>query len=335
MAQAPPLISVVIPMLNEQSYIEKCLRAILANDLDPSAYEVIVVDSGSIDGCFAIAEQVGKSFSSFRLLSNTRRVIPFAMNLGIKHASGKYILRLDAHSECSHEYLRNCIEELRATGAWNVGGTWSVRPGGNTYLAQAIALLVQHPFGVGNASYRLGGAGYVDTVPFGAFPREVFDRIGLYREDLPVHEDYELNARIRRAGGRIYLSPKIHAVYHHPAALSDALRKAWRYGYWDAISWKLYPYCFAWRHALPLFMVLAAILLGMAAIWTSMALKTLAVLGAAYVILALFAAAQLARAHGWRFFPALPALFAMRHAVFGIGSLAGLMMPGKKRSCSQ
>lgn len=329
-ASTPILASVIIPMLNEERHIGQCLKAVADNDLDASRYEVIVVDGGSTDRCVEIATEAGKRLPNFRIVANPQRVIPVAMNIGIQQARGSYIIRLDAHSECAPDYLTQCIEELDNMRAWNVGGTWQVRAGADSYISRTLALLVQHPFGVGNAKYRLGESGFVDTVPYGAFPKEVFDRVGLYREDLPVHEDYELNARIRKHGGQIYLSSRLSSVYHHPASLGAALRKAWRYGFWDAVSWKKYPYCFAWRHALPFFFVLATLIFAALSPWFPIARNAALALLLGYAVVAIAASFHVARRNGWRYLPMLPVLFMLRHVVFGVASLLGMLVPAKR-----
>lgn len=115
--------------------------------------EVLVVDGGSVDRSREIVQDRIKQHPSIRLLENPRRVKGVAMNIGIQNARGKYILRMDAHSEYPRDYVQNCLEELERTGADNVGGRWRVVPAKPTFLARALALTVQHPFGVGDAKY--------------------------------------------------------------------------------------------------------------------------------------------------------------------------------------
>lgn len=324
-----PLVTVVIPMLNEARYIGACVDSVRASDLPPEQVEVLVVDGGSSDGSREIVQSRASSQAGLRLLENPRRSPAAAMNVGIKAARGKYIVRLDAHSECSPSYLRHCIDELERTGAANVGGAIAVRaaPG---YLPQALALTIQHPFGVGNSRFRLGGSGFVDTVPFGAFRREVFERFGLFREDLHTHEDFEFNARLRAAGEKVYLSPLLTNEYHHVNTVREYLAKAWRYGDWSAESWRVAPHSFALRHAVPALFVLALVG-GTIAATRGHLLYLLAVLGL-YLAAATMAALQLAwRGGGWRYVPALPLLFLARHVVYGLGTLVGLVRPPGRR----
>lgn len=312
-------------MLNEESYIGGCLDSILAGTLAMDQCEVLVVDGGSVDRSRKIVRAKMEQHPSIRLLENLRRVQGAAMNIGIQNARGKYILRMDAHSEYPRDYAQNCLEELERTGADNVGGTWKVMPASPTLLAKALALTVQHWFGVGNAKYRMGGGGYVDTVPFGVFRRELFARIGLFRENLAVHEDYEMNARIRAAGGKIYLSGRIRNIYYHVPTFGGYLRKTWAYGYWVARWCLLHPHGFAWRHFASLFFVIA--LLGgalLASFWRPAGVGVAAIL-AAYAVLAIISSVQLGLREGWRFVPILPVLFFLRHTAYGMGTLAGIL----------
>jgi len=320
-----PLVSIVVPMLNEESYVGGCLDSILAGSFPMDRCEVLVVDGGSVDRSREIVQAKMEQHPSIRLLENPRRVKGAAMNIGIKNARGEYRLRMDAHSEYPRDYVQNCLEELERTGADNVGGTCEVVPGKPTYLAKALALTVQHWFGVGNSRFRMGGGGYVDTVPFGAFRRELFARVGLFRENLVVHQDFEMNARIRAAGGRIYLSERIHSTYFHVPTLGGYLRKAWSYGYWSARSCLLHPYSFAWRHFTSLFFVIA--LLGLATLtpyWRPAGVGVIAIL-AAYTLLAVVSSTQVGLREGWRFVPLLPLLFFLRHITYGLGTLAGVL----------
>lgn len=324
-AAAGPQVSIVVPMLNEERYIGGCLDSILAGSFPVEQCEVLVVDGGSVDGSREIVRARTDRHPSLRLLDNPRRIQGAAMNIGIQNARGKYILRMDAHSEYPRDYVQNCVEELERTGADNVGGTWEVTPARPDFLARALALTVQHWFGVGNARYRTGGDGYVDTVPFGAFRRELFGRVGLFRENLAVHEDYEMNARIRAAGGKIYLSGRIRNTYYQESSLRGYLRKAWNYGYWVARWCMLHPHCFAWRHLVPLCFVLA--LLGGAALapfWRPAGMGLVAML-AAYAVFAIGSSLQLGSRGGWRFAPLLPGLFLLRHITYGLGTLAGMV----------
>jgi glycosyltransferase involved in cell wall biosynthesis len=318
------LVSIVIPMRNEERYIRSCLQSILANDVPRDSYEIIVVDGDSTDRSRELVEQMQKEYPQIKLLGNKARTVPPAMNIGIRAARGKYILRMDGHSEYPRDYIRNCIEELERTGADNVGGRLITKPGSDSLVAKAIAHLTQNSIAVGNSKYRTGATGrYVDTVPFGAFRREVFDRVGLFREDLTRHQDFEFNARLRHAGGKIFLSPRIYLTYYNVPSFAKFMRQAYLNGVWCARAWTRYPVCFCLRHAAPLVFVaglLSALVLGAVAktfLW--LALFGLAV----YLAAASVAALQIASNNGLRYLFITPPLMFSYHLVYGASTIAG------------
>jgi glycosyltransferase involved in cell wall biosynthesis len=315
----------VIPTLNEEPYIRPCLESVLRSDYPLTSLEVLVVDGGSTDRTREIVKEIGAVSSCVRLLSNPKRITSAAMNVGIAEAAGRYVIRMDAHSLFPPEYVSHCVNELRSTGASNVGGCLTTRPGRSGLVAEAISLITTHRFGVGGSCFRLGlGDRFVDTVPFGAFCRETLLRVGGYREDLVRHEDYELNARIRCAGEKIYLANSIQNTYFQRPTLSRLLGKSFQDGYWLPKSWIRYPYCFRLRHAVPLaFVVILALLAGTGFLfWQANAFLTALVV--LYVALSASVSLNLARNNGYRYLPILPWMFFLFHAFYGLGSVAGL-----------
>ncbi len=148
-----------------------------------------------------------------------------------------------------------------------VGGTWEIRPGADTWVARAIAAAAAHPLGVGDALYRHSDQpAYVDTVPFGAFKKELLEKVGLYDESLQVNEDYEFNTRVRESGGRIWMNPAIRSVYFARSTLAGLLIQYFRYGFWKYRMLKRYPGSIRLRQALPplfVFSLLVCLFLGL------------------------------------------------------------------------
>jgi hypothetical protein len=159
---------------------------------------------------------------------------------------------MDAHSLPYPDYVERCLLALDADLGDNVGGVWEIQPGDNSMMAESIGIAAAHPLGVGNAGYRIGAqASAVDTVPFGAFRRSLVDKIGLFDETLLSNEDYEFNARIRQAGGRVWLDPEIVTVYYARSTLKELAQQYWRYGFWKFRMLRRYPRTLRWRQALP------------------------------------------------------------------------------------
>jgi glycosyltransferase involved in cell wall biosynthesis len=178
------------------------------------------------------------------------------MNIGIKHARGEYIIRIDCHSIFTPDYISKCIEVSQRTGADNVGGYIETLPGADTPAARAIARATSSRFGVGNSTFRLSGPErLVDTVPFGTFRKELFGKIGLYDERLVRNQDIELNSRIRKAGGRIVISPEIKLSYYNQAAYHGLFRQAFSNGFWNPLTLKFTGGGLSIRHFIPLIFV--------------------------------------------------------------------------------
>ncbi len=325
----------MIPVWNEKPYLAACLEGILQSDLPANSYEVLVMDGGSTDGSREIAEEFAARHANVLALANPERIPSTAMNRGIRRARGQYIIRMDAHAEFPPAYARTCVEELERTGADNVGFPADARPSGQTTVAQATAFFGQHPLGVGPSAFRLGwGDRDVDTVPFGAFRRSVFERVGLYREDLVRHQDFELNARIRMSGGRVYLSRKTRSVYFARPTLASFFRQAALNGLWNARSWVMYEGCFTWRHAMPMFFVLSLLATLATGFFWRPAWWAAAAIPGAYALTLLAVGVQLAFRHGARYLFVAPVVFAAHQLPYGIMELVGLisMLFSRRRS---
>ncbi len=206
------------------------------------------------------------------MVDNPKRIIPAALNLGIQAASGEFIIRLDAHSIPHPEYVARSVASLEQRLGDNVGGIWKIIPSTNTWIGRSIAAAAAHPLGVGDAKYRYADTpGEVDTVPFGGFRREYLLEIGGYDESLLTNEDYELNTRIRQAGGKLWLDPNIQVQYYSRSNLRQLARQYARYGYWKLVMLRRYPDSLRWRQALPPLFVLGLMVLAIASIWLPIA----------------------------------------------------------------
>ena len=208
-----PLVTVIVPVRNEIHHIRYCLEAILGQDYPQDQLEILLVDGFSDDGTRAVLSDYVSRYSQIRLLDNPTCIVPTAMNIGIRNARGSIIVRIDARCVVEPDYVSQCVHYLRTTGAQNVGG--QQRAVGDDTVSRAIALATTSPFGIGNSKFRYSDREQmVDTVYLGAYPRSVFDQIGLYDESLVRNQDYELNHRLRKAGGTIFFTPNIRSIYY-------------------------------------------------------------------------------------------------------------------------
>ena len=178
------IVSVVMPLYNEERYIEQCIDSLLLQDYPKENMEWIFVDGCSKDRTVELLKQYqGQYPSLIKIFDNPNKIVPCAMNIGIAASQGKYIVRLDAHADYATNYISKCVDYLENTDAENVGGVAITKSSG--FVGNAIAKMLSSKFGVGNSQFRTNGeSGYVDTVPFGAFKREVFTKYGGYDERL-------------------------------------------------------------------------------------------------------------------------------------------------------
>jgi len=259
-------VSVIVPCFNEQETILQLLEAVINQSYPLDETEVIIADGLSTDHTRDMINsfQLNHPYFTIKIIDNKKRIIPSGLNLAIEAAQGGYIIRMDAHSIPDRNYIKFCINGLEKGLGDNIGGIWKILPGGKTWIAKAIAVAVSHPLGVGDALYRIGGSAQeVDTVPFGAFRRELIDKIGMFDESLLTNEDYEFNTRVRQSGGKVWMDPSIRSVYFARSSLKELAHQYLRYGYWKAQMLRKYPQTLRWRQVLPPLFVFTLISLGL------------------------------------------------------------------------
>jgi glycosyltransferase involved in cell wall biosynthesis len=322
-------VSVVLPCRNEQKLIASCLDSILQNDFPRDKLEVLVVDGMSEDGTRGILEQYSRDQPVIRVLDNPGKYTPFALNLGIKNARGGIIIRMDAHAKYPQNYISALVEHLIHSGADNVGGVWMTMPSRSAIFPETIALATSLPFGIGNAWYRIGTDENreVDTVPFGCFKRELFDRIGYFDEELIRNQDDEFNSRIRKNGGRILLVPSIKIEYYARGTLGSFTRMLFQYGlYKPLVSLKMGKLTTARQLAPPLFMLYLVILAVFFFVQPSVPAIFVLIPGLLYLLFSLSVAFRNGIIkHRPAFVFSLPVVFFLAHISYGTGYLLGIL----------
>ena len=317
-----PTITVIIPMRNEERRIGQCLKSIVESTYPLANCEILAVDGASKDHSREILLRKIMHIPFAHLMLNPRQQVSSGLNIAIRQARAEFVFRMDAHCEYSKEYFKTCLQELKRTRAANVGGGLDTMPGGTSWVSRCIASVSKHPVGVGNAAFRLGKGGqYVDTVPFGAYRREIFETVGVYHEDLPRNQDYELNARIRAAGFPIYLSAYIQTRYYNSAHIIHFMRQAGKNGWFAMRCWLLNPQSFCWRHAAPmLFVITMTFLIGLS-IHNGYAQLAGIIFGLLYIVALLRAGIQIALYNDWRHALLAPTLIATYHITYGVATL--------------
>ena len=322
-----PNVAVIIPTLNEERFIATCLESVLGQTYPLEKMDIMVVDGGSVDNTTAIVEQYHQQHENIRLLYNERKIQSIAFNIGVANSTAPYIVRLDAHATYNKEYIALCIEALQADSKrGNAGGGVLIQAQNDSLWAVCNQILNYSKFGIGGATFRVGNqAGNVDTVPFGAFPRTLIEKIGGMREDLPRGEDNEFNSRIHKAGYDIYYNPEIKIYYYARPTLRSSCKQMFANG--ESIGHLLYidREAIGLRHIVPLLFVLG-LLVGplMALLWKPFLYLWLAGV-CAYLLCDIVASIQATYKRGLKYSLPLCWLFLCVHISYGVGTINGIL----------
>jgi glycosyltransferase involved in cell wall biosynthesis len=316
-----PTISIIVPVRNEATYIDKSLSPILNQDYPAACTEIFVVDGMSADGTRENIQREADKLTNLHLLENPELIVPTALNRAIRQASGEIIIRVDGHCEIAPDYVRQCVHHLQTSGAEGVGGP--IETIGETKAAQAIALAMSSWFGMGGSAFRTikDRAKWVETVPFAAYKRETIEKIGLYDEELVRNQDDEYNYRLLKQGGKILLTPDIRSRYYSRGSLRKLWRQFYQYGFWKVRVMQKHPRQMRLRQFVPFLFVLSLILTTLLPIgWGMLALILLA-----YLLADIATSTGIAKEHGWDYFPALLLAHPTMHVAYGLGFLVGLV----------
>lgn len=323
-----PLVTIIMPIRNEAGLIERSLGAVLAQDYPKSRLEILVVDGMSDDGTRDRVRRLLAGQRHARMLDNPDCVVTPAINIGITAMHGEVMVLVGGHTVIAPDYVRQCVLKLQETGADCVGGI--IQTIGETRGAQSIAQAQGSSFGVGNASFRIGASTGrdVDTVAFGAYRRQIFDRIGLFDQELVRNQDDEFNYRLRAAGGRVWLEPSLRSTYYARATLRSLWRQYFQYGYWKVRVFQKVPGSAQFRHWMPPLFALGVVGGLLLAVLVP-ALRFLYLFGLiVYVLVNLAVSIVIAARAGWQHLPYLPLAFAVLHLAYGLGFWGGMVRFG-------
>ncbi len=320
------MVSLIVPCRNERYRIGECLGSLLANDYPAAQREILVVDGASDDGTRTVVGEYAARDPGIRLLDNPRRITSAALNVGIAQARGSVVMLIGAHSVYPPSYISELVRELETSGADGTGGVCTTCAGGPGAIAAAIAIALAHPFGVGNSWFRIGTREprWVDTVPFGCYRRDVFDRAGGFDEELVRNQDDEFNLRLLRRGGRLRLVPSVASRYYARATLRQLARMFYQYGLYKPLVIRKVGAIMTIRQLVPAAFVLglvASLLIGVSVPAARIVAGAIAL---AYAATMLTAAVGAVRQHGARCALSLLAVFPVLHFGYGIGFLVGL-----------
>jgi len=323
MNTAAPMVSIVVPCRNEKDHIEVCVRSILAQLPPTGGFEVIIADGISEDGTYEILQHLARQNDRVRVVQNPKGYVSSGLNLAIQAARGKIIMRMDAHTEYAPDYMCQCLEVLQKTGTDNVGGP--ARTKGAGYIQAAICAAYHSAFCVGGARFHnIQYEGLVDTVTYGCWPVEVFNRIGYFDEELIRNQDDEFNLRLTRAGGKIWQSPNIKSWYKPRASLSSLFEQYRQYGYWKVRVIQKHKVPASIRHVVPTSFLALLLLIAFLTPWSSLAAWSWLGLVGSYSFVSVGMALLVATPVRLSLFPILPIVFACYHFGYGLGFLCGI-----------
>lgn len=323
-----PFVSVIVPVREEARAIGRCLTSILASGYPRERMEVIVADGLSGDGTCEAVLREARNDARVRLIDNPGRTTPLALNRAIAAARGDVILRVDAHSVIAPDYIAEITGFLAAhPEAWGAGGRMRTVADTPGCFGAAVRIALSHRFGVGNSQFRTAADADADPYPVDtvfncAWPREVFQRVGDFHEELSRSQDIEFSTRIRRAGGKLWLVPLAEGTYFARTGARAFLAHNWTNGVWSVLpSAYLDRTPVHLRHLIPLVFVTALLVSAMAGLYWWWAPAVVAGPYALANLGASFFAARQAR-NPW-LGAYLPMAFAGLHLSYGAGSLWG------------
>lgn len=317
-------VSVVIPARNERDYIGKCLDSLVKQDYPINLLHIVVVDGSSEDGTIDIVTQYQQQYGYIHLVMNQRKVTPAALNLGIMDSDSDVVIILGAHSFVKEDWIRQNVEALVRSGADCVGGP--IESISETPLSSAISSAMSSPFGVGNARFRYSEQeAFVDTVAFGAYRREVFNRIGLFDEELVRNQDDEFNFRLIQSGGRILLSPLIRSSYYTRGSLGKLWRQYYQYGFWKVRVIQKHRKIPSLRHLVPPIFAAGILLLPfLSLLHPIICILTIIIFGI-YLLMIILFAFKVWDKKAYRLIPAIAAAFLILHFSYGLGFYEGVL----------
>ena len=319
-------VAIVIPTLNEERFISRCLDSIIKQTFKFEKMDVMIIDGGSNDKTKDIVAKYQKSHQNIRFLENKKKIQSVAFNIGFKKSTAPYIIRLDAHAEYDSKYISLCIENLKQDEKrGNVGGRCNILPFNQSLWAQTNAILNHSRFGIGGAAFRVSNEAHnTDSVPFGAFPRKIIEKIGGMREDLPRGEDNEYNSRIRKAGYKIFFDPNIISSYFARPTLGASCKQMYANG--NSIGYLYYidREAIGIRHLVPLLFVVSGLFsIIISVLWSPFCYVFCGGL-ALYLIADAIASIMGAKDNVKCTLP-LFILFFCVHVSYGMGTIAGLI----------
>jgi len=321
--QQLPFVSILMPVRNEAGFIRDLVECVLEQDYPPDRFEIIVADGMSTDDTREILAGLQVGHERLVVIDNPGRIVSTGLNAALAVCRGEVVIRIDGHSQVARNFIRENVALLAEhPEAWSVGGP--IRHSARTPFGKAVAIAMSHPVGVGNAHHRYPYyEGYSEGAQFPAIRRWVFDRIGMFDIRLVRNQDDEFNYRIARAGGTVYVSPRVRYSYFVRERASQLFRQYFQFGFWRIPVIQKHRRPTTARQMAPALFYLACVLFAILAAWLKLPLLA-GVFPLVYAIALLGVGAGAIRGHGIRVAARVPLAIATMHAAYGFGLAYGL-----------
>ena len=322
-----PSVSVVMPVVNEERHLGAAVRRILDQDYQGDL-EVVLAVGPSRDDTARVASSLASEFTQVHVVDNPSGSTPAGLNAAIGASASEVVIRVDGHALIPSDYVSTAVAVLERTGADNVGGVMAAK--GTDPFEQAVAAAMTSRFGVGGASFHVGGhEGPALTVYLGCFRRAALERVGGYDETMERAQDWEMNLRIRDSGGIVYFTPDLTVTYRPRNSIKALARQYFDYGRWRREVARRHPETLSLRYlAAPVTVAAVAGGLGFCIVGVVTGRSGLVVAGVApatvYAVGNLVASASVAsQSANASLLRRLPAVFATMHGAWGAGFLRG------------
>ena len=327
------LVTAMIVVRNEEKYIKISLKSLLEQDFPEDKYEIIIIDGNSTDNTLKNIQNILKQYKrkvKVTILENEKKLLAPGWNIGIQNAKGIYVTRIDAHAKASKDFLKKSLETIESLpeDVACVGGrltSVSLEKEDKT-----ISKVLSSPFGIGNSKFRYADKPqYTDTVAFGMYKKEVFEKVGYFDETLERNQDNNMHNRIRKAGFKFYFNPEIKSEYYVRNNLKKMLKQGFSNGKWNIIVFKQDRGALSLRHLVPLFFVLSIIVMTI----LSFVNKIFFYIFLAEIVLYLFLGLIFAIKKTKNIFETLKMIlyFFLLHISYGTGSLISIFYKRKRK----
>lgn len=322
----PADVTLIIPTLNEENHIERCINSLINQSYPFEKTKVLVVDGGSSDNTKNILDKLTSKYKNIRYLCNTKRIQSVAFNIGVENSSSPFVIRLDAHAVYNKDYIKYIIEGLQDKTYGNVGGRWEMMSQSKTIIGESNAIINQMRFAIGGADFRVNDERKeVETVPFGGFRRDVIEEIGEMNPNLPRGEDNEYNRRILDRGYKILFDPRIVATYYARPDLNSMLKQMYSNGFSIGVLMHCCSSAVSKRHLVPLLFFISIIGLLVGGFFLKWLWWLLLAELTVYFCFNLLFSIQEAKKFGWKYLSVLPWEVFLIHLLYGFGTFLGLI----------